>query len=280
MSSAWNDWLLSDLKESWKLGGRCSYSLAEPQVSHFDWVFVEDPSLEDLKLEARSSFRTIVVSEKFHQRMGRLAEGLFDFFLPETQWNWVLSKILSSPSYRRSKQRAQAPQESRNSTESRNSKSRALFLDRDGVLIKDTGYVCRAQDVQLLPDVLDRIREAHVLNIPVIVVTNQSGLGRGYFKWRQWLEVQAKMLKLLDEQGCRVDDVFVSPFHASSVLPIYRQQAYLRKPRPGMLVAAAHKHHLDLSKSELIGDHPRDILAGKRAGVGKLTLLKSSDKFE
>lgn len=270
MSSVWNEWLRSDLKQSWRLGGHCSFSLAEPQRSNFDWVFVEDPKLEDLALEARSHFRTVVVSENFLRHMGPRAEGLFDFSIPATQWKQVLAEIRSSQKHPRFRLSPQA----RGSLQ--NPKGGALFLDRDGVLIKDTGYVCRAQDVQLLPDVLDRIRSSQALEKPIIVVTNQSGLGRGYFNWQQWLEVQARMMKLLAEQGCRVDDVFVSPFHSSSVLPIYRQQAYLRKPRPGMIVAAAHKHNLDLAKSELIGDHPRDILAGQRAGVGKLTLLRHS----
>jgi D-glycero-D-manno-heptose 1,7-bisphosphate phosphatase len=107
----------------------------------------------------------------------------------------------------------------------------------------------------------------------LIVVTNQAGIGRGYFTEDDFFKVNQFMLDAFLKQGIPITDVFFCPFHLEGIGE-YRKDSFDRKPNPGMIIKAANKHDIDLSQSVLIGDKDSDIEAGRRAGVGRLIALK------
>jgi D-glycero-D-manno-heptose 1,7-bisphosphate phosphatase len=134
----------------------------------------------------------------------------------------------------------------------------ALFLDRDGVMIEEKEYLSNPDEVNLIPGCVQIIQCARAEGFLIIVVTNQSGIGRGYFNWQDYLRVENKLIDLLKFEGTYVDAIF-----ANSATSSHRW----RKPRPGMLLAAANALEVDLNASLIIGDKASDLEAGRRAGL-------------
>lgn len=134
-----------------------------------------------------------------------------------------------------------------------------LFLDRDGVIVEETGYLHKIEDVRLTDGIADIIARANACGIPVVVVTNQSGIGRGLFGWNDFAAVQYEIALRLREADAHWDAVYASPFASGS--------SGMRKPRPGMLLAAAEALGLDLPSSWIVGDRETDIEAGLNAGL-------------
>ncbi len=143
----------------------------------------------------------------------------------------------------------------------------ALFLDRDGVIVAEVGYLRTASEVRLLSSAATAIAAANARGIAVVIVTNQSGLGRGLFGWPDFIAVQARILGDLAARGAHVDGVFACPHHPQARPPFNAPDHPARKPSPGMLLSAARRLRLDLGSSWIVGDHPRDIEAGYRAGL-------------
>ena len=143
----------------------------------------------------------------------------------------------------------------------------ALFLDRDGVINEETGYLHRFQDVRFVPGAADLIRAANARGMPVIVITNQAGIGRGLYTEAQFHTLMAAMRDALRQQDAHLHAVYFSPFHPEHGLGDYRRDTECRKPKPGMLLQAAQEHGLDLARSVLVGDRCSDIQAGAAAGV-------------
>jgi D-glycero-D-manno-heptose 1,7-bisphosphate phosphatase len=157
----------------------------------------------------------------------------------------------------------------------------ALFLDRDGVLIEDVHYLGRAGDVRMLTGAADAIARCNRLGIPVVLVTNQSGIARRLYDWSAFHAVQAKLSALLANSGARLDAVFACAHHADGGAPFNIADHPWRKPNPGMIVAAGRRMELDLSHSWIVGDQASDILAGRAAGLaGGLLLSPSEDDPE
>ncbi len=140
----------------------------------------------------------------------------------------------------------------------------ALFLDRDGTIIEEVAYLSRPHDVRPIPEAMDAIVRANSLGVPVVVVTNQSGLGRGYFGWSEYAAVEQAVADAVDAAGGHVDAVYASP-HPPAADPDVPTP--YRKPEPGMLLRAAHDLNLDLAASWIAGDCATDLEAGRRAGV-------------
>ena len=155
----------------------------------------------------------------------------------------------------------------------------ALFLDRDGVIVENVEYNGDPSKVRLREGIADLIRQARRLEMKVICVTNQSGLGRGYFGWEQHRAVEKKILEELEACGEGLDATLVAPFWKSSENQWGIARPNLRKPRPGLFHAAAVLHGIDLRKSRLIGDSASDLKAAALAGVPKATLVHS-DRFD
>jgi D-glycero-D-manno-heptose 1,7-bisphosphate phosphatase len=147
-------------------------------------------------------------------------------------------------------------------------KQPAIFFDRDNTLILNDGYLGDPAGVRLAPGAADAVARAHELGYLVVIVSNQSGVARGMFSEADVNAVDARMNELLlaDNPRARVDLHEFCPFHPEGSVAAYRMDSELRKPKPGMILRAATKLNIDLSRSWLVGDAGRDIEAGKAAG--------------
>ncbi|RWA60634.1 MAG: HAD family hydrolase [Mesorhizobium sp.] len=143
----------------------------------------------------------------------------------------------------------------------------ALFLDRDGTINVDTGYPDDPADIVLRNDIAPAIVAANGANIPVVVVTNQSGIARGYFGWDEFALVNGRVLELLADSGACVDMVLACAYHDAGAGPLTVANHPMRKPNPGMLIEAAKRLGLDLNRSLIVGDKPADMEAGQRASL-------------
>jgi D-glycero-D-manno-heptose 1,7-bisphosphate phosphatase len=143
----------------------------------------------------------------------------------------------------------------------------ALFLDRDGAVVEETGYLCRAADIVVIPGAAEVITVANKRGIPVIMVTNQSGIGRGYYGWAEFKSVQDALLATLAAHGAKIDAVYACAHHPEAKGLLAHPDHPARKPNPGMLLQAARDLALDLKSSWLVGDKASDIEAAKRAGI-------------
>ena len=143
----------------------------------------------------------------------------------------------------------------------------ALFLDRDGVIVEEIGYLHRPDDVRLVPGAARAIAAANRVPLPVAVISNQSGIGRGLYGWQAFHETQERIAEELAGAGGALDMVLACPFHPEAQPP-YRHPAHpCRKPRPGMILRAAERFGLDLSRSWVVGDRALDLEAGRAAGL-------------
>ncbi len=142
----------------------------------------------------------------------------------------------------------------------------AVFLDRDGTLNEEVDYLHKPEELVLIPGAAAAVARLNERGIPVVVVTNQSGIGRGYYGFDEFEAVMARMRELLAEAGAHVDAVYVSAHHEKGQGAFAHPDHPERKPNPGMLTRAAKEHGLDLSRSWMIGDKEIDLEAGRRAG--------------
>jgi D-glycero-D-manno-heptose 1,7-bisphosphate phosphatase len=143
----------------------------------------------------------------------------------------------------------------------------ALFLDRDGTINVDTGYPGDPADIALRPEILPVIRTANTVRLPVIIVSNQSGIARGYFGWPAFAAVNARLLALLEVEGCRIDLVLACAYHSSGTGELAVGDHPMRKPNPGMLLRACDLLDIDIGRSIIVGDKADDMEAGRRAGL-------------
>jgi histidinol-phosphate phosphatase family protein len=134
-----------------------------------------------------------------------------------------------------------------------------VFVDRDGTLVKEVGYLSDPADLVLLPGAARGIREAHAAGFPVIVVSNQSGVGRGLFPLSRVYAAMARLRALLREEGAEPDAIYFCPHRPEADCPC-------RKPRPGLLERAADDQLIDLRSSVMIGDKRLDPATGHAAG--------------
>ena len=151
---------------------------------------------------------------------------------------------------------------------SRPMKRPGAFLDRDGVLIVDSGYPHRPDQLVLIPGAAEAVKRLNAAGYVVVIVTNQSGVARGLFSEETMHGFNALLIARLAEAGARIDAVYACPFHAEAVDDRYRHPDHPdRKPNPGMLLRAIAEHDLDPARSLMIGDQPSDMEAARRAGV-------------
>jgi len=146
--------------------------------------------------------------------------------------------------------------------------TRAVFFDRDNTLIINDGYLGDPAGVVLMPGAAQAVARARQLGFAVVTISNQSGVARGLFDEAAVQAVERRVDELLRVQHTEavIDLHLYCPYHPDAVVPAYRKVSELRKPGPGMLILAAKQLGLDLPGSWVIGDAPRDIEAGKRAG--------------
>jgi len=142
----------------------------------------------------------------------------------------------------------------------------AVFLDRDGTLNEEVGYLCRPEEVVLFPGAPEAVARLNAAGVPVLVVTNQAGIGRGKYGWAEFQAVMDRVGALLAEAGAHLDGVYAAPHHPRGLGAYGHPDHPDRKPNPGMLMRAAEEHGIDLARSWMIGDKALDLGAGRNAG--------------
>jgi D-glycero-D-manno-heptose 1,7-bisphosphate phosphatase len=153
------------------------------------------------------------------------------------------------------------------------SKYRAVFIDRDGTINEEVGYLDSPDKFKLLPRSADAINMLNSRGYKVVVVTNQAGVARGYFTEQTVHEIHNKMVRELQAYGCSVDGIYYCPHHPEVGNEKYRLLCDCRKPKSGMFIRAARELEIDLRSSYAIGDQLKDLEAGMRAGCKTILVL-------
>ncbi len=152
-------------------------------------------------------------------------------------------------------------------------RARALFLDRDGVINVEKNYVWRVEDFEFMPGIFELCADARDLGLALVVITNQAGIGRGYYSEADFQRLTAWMLDRFRERGIEIARIYHCPYHPTAGIGDYRRESFDRKPQPGMFLKARDELALDMAGSVLVGDKASDIEAGRAAGVGTLIRL-------
>ncbi len=167
--------------------------------------------------------------------------------------------------------------------------NKALFLDRDGTILKEIegdspetlGYLTDVEQVELIEGAAEAIALAHKLGYKTIIITNQSAIARGMLTEEELDKINWKMLKLLRESnpGAVIDDLFYSPYHKEGSVPQYRKESPSRKPEIGMILEAKDKYDVDLANSYMIGDAYTDMKCGVNAGLYNILVMSGYGKI-
>jgi D-glycero-D-manno-heptose 1,7-bisphosphate phosphatase len=156
----------------------------------------------------------------------------------------------------------------------------AVFVDRDGCLTEEVGYVNHVSRIRLLPRAADAIRRLNGAGVPAIMVTNQAGIARGYFTEALLHAAHAEMVRQLAAAGARLDGLYVCLHHPDEGEPPYRMNCDCRKPRPGLLQRAARELRLDLAGSVMVGDKISDVAVGQSVGAAGVLVLTGYGRGE
>lgn len=151
----------------------------------------------------------------------------------------------------------------------------AIFLDRDGTINFDNGYIHEIDDFQFIEGVIEAMKKLKKMGFILVVATNQSGLARGIFSEEQFMRLTEWMNWSLANCGVDLDGIYFCPHHPHAVVNRLCQKCYCRKPKPGMLLEAKRHLHIDMTSSYMVGDKLDDMLAGKAAGVDTQVLVRS-----
>ncbi len=149
----------------------------------------------------------------------------------------------------------------------------AVFLDRDGTINVEKNYLHRIEDFQFIDGAPEAIKELNRAGYLVLVVTNQSGVARGYFSLAEVDALHQHLAQSLADAGAHIDGFYVCPHHPTAGEGEWRRVCSCRKGEPGLLLQAASEHGIDLSRSYMIGDKEADIEAGEKAGCSSLLVL-------
>ena len=161
--------------------------------------------------------------------------------------------------------------ETRDKTMGRN---KALFLDRDGVINVDYGYVYRKEDFHFVDGIFELAATATKLGYLIVIVTNQAGIARGYYTEQQFHELMDWVEEQFRRHGAEITATYFCPYHPEHGIGKYKRDSECRKPKPGMILRAARELEIDLEKSILVGDSKSDLEAGRAAGVRKIVYLE------
>jgi histidinol-phosphate phosphatase family protein len=158
-------------------------------------------------------------------------------------------------------------------------KARAVFFDKDGTLIEDVPYNVDPDQIRLEPGAADALRQLNAAGYRLFVISNQSGVARGYFPEEALVKVEGRLRELLADAGVRLAGFYYCPHHPAGSLPAYAVACSCRKPAPGLLLRAAVEHDIDLPRSWFVGDILNDVEAGRSAGC-RTVLLDTGHETE
>ena len=156
--------------------------------------------------------------------------------------------------------------------------NKAVFLDKDGTINEDTGYISHYHDLKLLPHSAEAIKLLNEAGYKVIVISNQSGVARGYLGEDMLQTLNKTLQKKLLSKGAYLDEIYYCPHHSEHGVYPYKTECDCRKPNIGLIKKAVKKHDLDLSRSFMVGDHSGDIEAGRKAGAKTVLVLSGHEK--
>jgi D-glycero-D-manno-heptose 1,7-bisphosphate phosphatase len=156
---------------------------------------------------------------------------------------------------------------------------KALFLDRDGVINVDVNYGYRIDQMQFIPGIFDFTRRFSAVGYAIVIVTNQGGIGRGFYTEADFHLLTDWMRAKFASEGVMITSVKFCPHHPEAISAKYRVQCSCRKPEPGMLNEAIAEFKLNPTQSVMVGDHASDMRAGYAAGLRKLFLLGDSTEY-
>lgn len=151
----------------------------------------------------------------------------------------------------------------------------AIFLDRDGTINIDHGYVSESDNFEFIDGVIEAMAELKKMGFALVLVTNQSGIARGMFTEDQFMHLTEWMDWSLADRDVDLDGIYFCPHHPEAVVEELRQNCDCRKPQPGMLLSAQQELHIDMAASYMVGDKIEDMMAGAAAGVGKKVLVRT-----
>ena len=149
---------------------------------------------------------------------------------------------------------------------------KTIFLDRDGVINKEVNYLYKIEDFEFIEGIFKACLHYQNLGYKIIIITNQSGISRGYYDESDFEKITKWMLSQFEKNNINILDVFHCPHGPDSICEC-------RKPKPGMLLSAKHKHNIDMSKSWMIGDKEDDITAANASGINNTILVRSGHKI-
>ena len=151
--------------------------------------------------------------------------------------------------------------------------TKAIFLDRDGVINKEVNYLRKIDQIEFIDGVFDSFRYFLKLSYEIVIITNQSGIAKGYLSHNDFQNISAWMLDQFSDKNIKILDIIYCPHNPES-------NCQCRKPMPGMFLEAQNRYNIDMSKSWMIGDKETDIKAANNAGVGHTILVKSGHKVD
>ncbi|KZN33087.1 hypothetical protein N480_24505 [Pseudoalteromonas luteoviolacea S2607] len=159
-------------------------------------------------------------------------------------------------------------------------KCKAVFLDRDGVINHDHAYVHKIEEFEFIDGVFEACQRFTEQGYKIVVVTNQSGIGRGYYDEAQFQTLTDWMCAQFLANNVEINGVYFCPHHPKKAQPEYLKECNCRKPHPGMLLQAIEEHDIDPAQSIMVGDKGSDMKAAKAAGVTTKVLVRSGQTFD
>ena len=156
----------------------------------------------------------------------------------------------------------------------------AVFLDRDGGISEEVGYLGDSDRLRLMPQAADAVKLLKQNGFKTIVITNQSGVARGYFSEQALGDIHRKMEQFLSAQGATLDGIYYCPHHPEGTVDAYRRECDCRKPATGLLIKAAGEHGVDVTSSYLVGDKRSDMECAHRAGATGILVLTGYGRDE
>jgi len=157
----------------------------------------------------------------------------------------------------------------------KNKMNKAVFLDRDGTLNIDYGYVHKIDDFHFIEGSIEALKKLKEMGYLLVLVTNQSGIARGYFSEQEFLQLTEWMDWSLADRGVDLDGIYYCPHHSEAKLAEFKQDCDCRKPKSGMLLQAIEELNIDPARSIMIGDKIEDLLAGQGAKIGTNILVRT-----